>query len=67
MLRTVRRIDNEAVRRYFPAFSLDAEYRLTRKKLMHLVMRQPALMSPIIKTLDQGWKYMHKLFAPYNL
>ena len=47
--------------------SLDAEYRITRKKLMHLVMRQPALMQPIIKAIDKGWKYMHKLFAPFNL
>ncbi|MBQ9378021.1 MAG: MBL fold metallo-hydrolase [Schwartzia sp.] len=47
--------------------SLDAEYRITRKKLMNLIMRQPALMQPIIKTIEKGWKYMHKLFAPFNL
>ncbi len=47
--------------------SLDAEYRLARKKLLQLVIRQPALMENVIHTIEKGWKYMRKLFAPYNI
>ena len=47
--------------------SLDAEYRLARRKLMQLVVHRPTLMPFVIKTVDKGWKYMRKLFAPYNI
>ncbi len=46
--------------------SLDAEYRLARRKLLQMVVRKPTLMEPVIRTVDKGWKYMKKLFAPYN-
>ena len=47
--------------------SLDAEYRLARRKLLHLVVHKPNLMEHVIRTVDKGWKYMKKLFAPYNI
>ena len=47
--------------------SLDAEYRLARRKLLQLVVHRPTLMPFVIKTVDKGWKYMRKLFAPYNI
>ena len=47
--------------------SLDAEYRLARRKLMQLVVHRPTLMPFVVKTVDKGWKYMRKLFAPYNI
>ena len=47
--------------------SLDAEYRLARRKLLQLVVHKPTLMPFVIKTVDKGWKYMRKLFAPYNI
>ncbi|MBQ8698829.1 MAG: MBL fold metallo-hydrolase [Schwartzia sp.] len=47
--------------------SLDVEYRLARRKLLQLVVHRPTLMPFVIKTVDKGWKYMRKLFAPYNI
>lgn len=47
--------------------SLDAEYRLARRKLLQLVVHRPTLMPFVIKTVEKGWKYMRKLFAPYNI
>ena len=47
--------------------SLDAEYLITRRKLLQLVVHRPTLMPFVIKTVDKGWKYMRKLFAPYNI
>ncbi len=47
--------------------SLDAEYRIARRKLLQLVVHRPTLMPFVIKTVDKGWKYMRKLFAPYNI
>lgn len=47
--------------------SLDAEYRLARRKLLQLVVHRPTLMPFVVKTIDKGWKYMRKLFAPYNI
>ena len=47
--------------------SLDAEYRLARRKLLQLVVHKPNLMEHVIRTVDKGWKYMRKLFAPYNI
>ena len=47
--------------------SLDAEYRLARRKLLQLVVHRPTLMPFVVKTVDKGWKYMRKLFAPYNI
>ncbi len=47
--------------------SMDAEYRLARRKLLQLVIRKPVLMENVIRTVDKGWKYMRKLFSPYNI
>ncbi len=47
--------------------SLDSEYRLVRRKLMQLVIHRPTLMPFVVKTVDKGWKYMRKLFAPYSI
>ena len=45
----------------------DAEYRQLRRKLMHIVMRQPKLMEPIIKGLTKARNYVRKVFASYNI
>ncbi len=45
----------------------DAEYRQMRRKLMHIVMRQPKLMEPIIKGLTKARNYVRKVFAAYNI
>ena len=45
----------------------DAEYRQMRRKLMHIVIRQPKLMEPIVKGLTKARNYVKKLFASYNI
>ena len=45
----------------------DAEYRQMRRKLMHIVLRQPKLMEPVIKGLTKARNYVRKVFASYNI
>ena len=45
----------------------DTEYRNMRRKVMHLVIRQPKLMEPLLKTINKGFNYMKKLFTPFNI
>lgn len=45
----------------------DAEYRQLRRKLVHIVVRQPKLMEPIVKGLTKARNYIKKLFASYNV
>lgn len=45
----------------------DAEYRQMRRKIMHIVVRQPKLMEPIVKGLTKARNYVRKIFASYNV
>ena len=45
----------------------DSEYRLLRRKVLQLVVRQPKTMEPLLKAISKGFSYMKKLFAPFNI
>ncbi len=45
----------------------DAEYRALRHKVLQLAVRQPKTMEPLIKSINKGFNYMKKLFAPFNI
>jgi metallo-beta-lactamase family protein len=45
----------------------DAEYRALRHKVLQLAVRQPKTMEPLIKSINKGFSYMKKLFAPFNI
>ena len=47
--------------------TVDSVYRQQRRKILQLVIRQPELMEPIVKTVEKGWTYMKKLFSNYNI
>ena len=47
--------------------TVDSTYRQQRRKILQLVIRNPELMEPIIKTVEKGWNYMKKLFGNYNI
>lgn len=47
--------------------TVDSVYRQQRRRLLHLVIRQPELMEPVIKNVEKGWNYMKKLFNNYNI
>ena len=45
----------------------DDDYRQLRRKVLNLVIRQPKLMEPLLRTMHKGVSYLRKLFAPYNI
>ncbi len=47
--------------------SFDSEYRLTRRKILQLVIARPELMDSVIRTWEKGWKYVRKLFSSYHV
>jgi metallo-beta-lactamase family protein len=47
--------------------TVDSIYRQQRRRILQLVIRQPELMEPVIKTVEKGWNYMKKLFSNYNI
>ena len=47
--------------------TFDDDYRNLRHKVLTLVIRQPKLMEPLIRTMTKGVNYLRKLFAPYNI
>ncbi len=47
--------------------NFDAEYRSFRKRLMHLAIRRPELMEPIVKVMQKGQTYFRKLVKPFNI
>ena len=47
--------------------TFDDDYRNLRHKVLTLVIRQPKLMEPVIRTMTKGVNYLRKLFAPFNI
>ena len=45
----------------------DEEYRQLRKRIIAVVVRQPRLMQPIIRTLNKAKNYFKKLATPFQL
>jgi metallo-beta-lactamase family protein len=47
--------------------TVDSTYRAQRRKLMQIVIKNPELMEPVIKTVEKGWNYMRKIFGNYGV
>ena len=46
--------------------TVDSTYRAQRRRLLQLVIKNPELMEPIIKSVQKGWNYMKKIFSVYG-
>lgn len=47
--------------------TFDEDYRLTRRKLLQYVIRQPKAMDGLVKVLQKARSYIKKLLAAYNI
>lgn len=45
----------------------DSDYRIMRRKILNLVVRQPKSMDTVMKVMQKGRNYLRKLLAPFNI
>ena len=46
--------------------TLDADYRQFRREILRIVIREPAVMESVIRTVEKGWRYLKKLFNVFD-
>lgn len=47
--------------------TLDSDYRQFRRLLLRIVIREPASMESVVRTVEKGWKYLKKLFNNFDV